>query len=101
MNCQICGLPPDVCTCKAAAPTGVELSTQKVKYGACVTKIRLGECDPERLKEITKELKSTFACGGWVEKNGTIGLQGNHTSPDAIQRLAKVLGVDPAMVKTK
>lgn len=75
-TCVKCGLPLDICTCKA-----LEIEAQKIKifvekrrYGKSATII---EGITENAKDLASQLKSKLACGGTF-KEGHIELQGDH-----------------------
>ncbi len=77
--CPKCGLPKDLCVCEAIAKESqiIKVYTIKRKFGKQYTIIE-GIDDKEiGLKDLTKKLKSKFACGGTV-KEGKIELQGDH-----------------------
>lgn len=78
--CTICGLPKELCVCETIAKESVKIKiyTIKKKFGKKYTVIE-GITDKDiNLKDITKKLKSTFACGG-TSKGAAIELQGEHT----------------------
>ena len=75
--CPNCGLPVQACVCKEIAKTQqqIEVKREKRRFGKISTLVSgLQDVD---IKEIAKNLKSEFACGGTVKK-GVIELQGNH-----------------------
>ncbi len=77
--CQVCGLPSDLCVCETIAKETQRISvrTTKKKYGKLYTIISGIDQREIDIKDLTKQLKSKFACGGTV-KGGIIELQGNH-----------------------
>lgn len=77
-NCSICGLPPDLCVCIAIerAEQKIKVYVEKRKFNKPTTII---EGITENGKEISKQLKSKFACGGTFKQN-RIELQGDHKS---------------------
>ncbi|MFH1500698.1 MAG: translation initiation factor [archaeon] len=76
--CPKCGLPKQACVCEDIAKSEQKITVELVKrrYGKYMTLIH-GIGEGVNIKEIGKELKSEFACGGTV-KEGVIELQGNH-----------------------
>jgi len=79
--CQVCGLPKDLCVCETIAKETqkIRVTTIKKKFGRIYTIIDGIDTKEIDIKELTKKLKSKFACGGTAKK-GTIELQGNHKS---------------------
>lgn len=79
--CNTCGLPKELCVCEEIAKEGQEIviKTVKKKFGKLHTIIEGMNTKEEELKQLAKELKSKFACGGTV-KDGVIELQGDHKS---------------------
>ena len=79
--CQICGLPKDLCVCETIAKETQKIVVRviKKKFGKVYTSIEGIDTKEIDIKEVTKKLKSKFACGG-TSKSGTIELQGNHRS---------------------
>ncbi len=77
--CTRCGLPKDLCVCETIAKESQRISVylEKKKFGKFSTMV--SGIDPKQIdiKEVAKNLKSKFACGGTV-KDGVIELQGNH-----------------------
>ena len=79
--CQVCGLPHDLCVCETIAKETQEIvvRTIKKKWGKVYTTIDGIDTKEIDIKELTKKLKTKFACGG-TAKQGRIELQGNHKS---------------------
>jgi translation initiation factor 1 len=77
--CSRCGLPSELCVCESIAKESqkVEVKTVKKKFGKLNTVVSGIDGKEINIKEISKKLKSEFACGGTV-KDGKIELQGNH-----------------------
>jgi len=77
--CSKCGLPKDLCACETIAKGEQEIKVSLVsrKFGKLTTVIGGIKEKEVNIKEVTKKLKSKFACGGTV-KNYTIELQGDH-----------------------
>ena len=76
--CNQCGLPQDLCVCETIAreQQKITVSIEKRKFGKKYT-IIAGIKKEANIGEITKSLKSKFACGG-TAKGGQIELQGDH-----------------------
>lgn len=77
--CNKCGLPKDLCVCesisKEAQKITIEVERKRFrKYMTIIKGINPSEID---IPELTKKLKSKFACGG-TSKNNIIELQGRH-----------------------
>ena len=76
--CQKCGLPMDLCICETMAreEEKIRVSITEKRFRKKVTVIKgiSGDVD---IKNVLKELKTKFACGG-TYKNKTVELQGNH-----------------------
>jgi translation initiation factor 1 len=87
--CPKCGLPKDLCICETMAreEEKIRVSLYEKRYGKTVTVIEgiSGDVD---VKNVLKELKTRFACGG-TYKNKTVELQGNHLKKikDALVKL--------------
>ena len=84
--CQKCGLPEDLCICETMAreEEKIKVSLTEKRFRKKVTVIEgiSGDVD---IKNVLKELKTKFACGG-TYKNKTVELQGNH-----LRRVKEVL----------
>lgn len=78
MICNQCGLPEDLCVCETIAreQQRIVVKIEKRKFGKKYTVIK-GITKEANADEITKKLKSKFACGG-TSKGGQIELQGDH-----------------------
>ena len=77
--CPKCGLPKELCVCETIAKESqlIKVYTIKKKFGKQNTVIEGIDNKEINIKELTKNLKSNFACGG-TAKEGKIELQGNH-----------------------
>ncbi|MDP7506024.1 MAG: translation initiation factor [Candidatus Woesearchaeota archaeon] len=85
--CEKCGLPKEICACESIAKENQQIivKIEKRKFGKKYTMID-GIDDKEiDMKELTKKLKSSLACGG-TSKTGVIELQGDHK-----QRVREIL----------
>ncbi len=78
--CPTCGLPKELCVCEAIAKESqsIVVSVVKKKFGKKHTLVEGLSVADLNLKDLTKDLKGKFACGGTVKK-GVIDLQGNHS----------------------
>jgi len=77
--CPKCGLSKELCVCETIAKESqkiiVKIEKKKFgKYHTIITGIDKKEID---LRDLTKKLKTKFACGG-TTKQEAIDLQGNH-----------------------
>ncbi|MDP2750396.1 MAG: translation initiation factor [Nanoarchaeota archaeon] len=79
--CTTCGLPKELCVCEIIAKENQKIivALEKKKFGKKYTVVRGIDEKEINLKEVTKKLKSEFACGGTM-KDGVIELQGDHTT---------------------
>jgi translation initiation factor 1 len=75
-TCPKCGLPLELCACKAIEREAqkINISIEKRKFGKITTII---EGITDNAKEVASQLKARLACGGTF-KNGRIELQGDH-----------------------
>jgi translation initiation factor 1 len=77
--CPKCGLPKELCVCEAIAKENqiIKVYGIKKKFGKKYTVIEGIDSKEINLKDLTKKLKTKFACGG-TAKEGKIELQGDH-----------------------
>jgi translation initiation factor 1 len=77
--CSMCGLPKELCVCESIAKESLRIivKTEKKKFGKIYTVIEGIDTKEINIKELAKQLKSEFACGGTI-KTGAIELQGDH-----------------------
>ena len=77
--CPRCGLPKELCVCETIAKEQqkITVKTIKKKFGKVNTVVEGIDEKEINLRDLAKQLKSKFACGG-TAKDGKIELQGNH-----------------------
>src|SRR3989344_7135683 len=98
--CAKCGLPTDLCVCEAIAKEEqkITVTIAKRRFGKLTTVISGIDEKNIDIRDISKKLKSKFACGG-TSKDGTIELQGNHT--DKIKTELSKLGFTEGSIVIK
>ncbi len=98
--CSTCGLPEELCVCETIAKESqkIEISAIKKKFGKQYTLIEGIDGKEIDLKEITKRLKSEFACGG-TAKDGKIELQGDHKN--SVKKFLVNLGFAPETIEVR
>ena len=77
--CSHCGLPKELCVCESIAKESQKIivKTEKKKFGKLHTIIEGIDEKQIDLRDVAKQLKSKFACGG-TSKEGRVELQGDH-----------------------
>ena len=90
-NCQTCGLPLDICTCRVIEREAhkIKVYTTTRKFGKPVTIVE--GIDPKSGKSVATDLKRKLACGGSYKDNH-IELQGNHLAK--VKEILVKLGFD-------
>lgn len=98
--CTTCGLPKELCVCEAIAKESQEILVYIIrkKFGKKYTVVEGIDNKEIDLKEVTKKLKSRFACGGTV-KMGKIELQGDHCQK--VMKVLVELGFPPETINIK
>ena len=98
--CSNCGLPSELCVCETIAKESQKIivSIIKKKFGKKYTVIRGIDQREIDLKDLTKKLKATFACGGTV-KNNTVELQGDHKQK--VKAILVKLGFSPDTIQVR
>jgi translation initiation factor 1 len=93
--CPTCGLPEDLCVCETIAKEDqrIRVKKEKKRYGKIVTIIEGMDKSTIDVKDVSKKLKSKFACGGTV-KGAVIELQGDHNVSKVKAELVN-LGFNP------
>ena len=96
--CTTCGLPNDLCVCESIAKEQqiIKVFTIKKKFGKIHTVIKGIDAKQIDVKDLTKKLKTNFACGG-TYKDSNIELQGNHKKQ--IRDVLVKLGFAPETVE--
>ncbi|MBA3064802.1 stress response translation initiation inhibitor YciH [Candidatus Woesearchaeota archaeon] len=77
--CPKCGLPKELCVCETIAKESQRIKVYVIskKFGKKYTVIEGIDSKEIDIKDLTKKLKTKFACGG-TAKEGKIELQGDH-----------------------
>ncbi|MDO8740381.1 MAG: translation initiation factor [Candidatus Woesearchaeota archaeon] len=77
--CSKCGLPKELCVCETIAKETQKIivALEKKKFNKVYTVIEGVDSKEIDMKELIKNLKSQFACGGTI-KRGKVELQGDH-----------------------
>ncbi|MBI2129411.1 translation initiation factor [Candidatus Woesearchaeota archaeon] len=77
--CSKCGLPKELCVCETIAKETQKIivALEKKKFNKVYTVIEGVDSKEIDMKELIKNLKSKFACGGTI-KSGKVELQGDH-----------------------
>ena len=98
--CTTCGLPKELCVCETIAKESqtITISSIKKKFGKTYTVIEGIDQKDIDLKDLAKQLKSKFACGG-TAKEGKIELQGNHKQK--VKEILKQMGFANEAIKVK
>lgn len=79
--CATCGLPAELCVCEDVSKSDVtvRITTEERRFGKEVTLVkRLDETETD-VSALASQLKHALGCGGTVQDDGAIMLQGNHT----------------------
>jgi translation initiation factor 1 len=95
--CPRCGLPKDLCICETLSKEEQQIKIRKDKkrYGKIVTIIEGIDSKDINLRELAKNLKNKFACGG-TYKEGMIELQGDHL--EKVKKELIRLGFNPSII---
>lgn len=95
--CPKCGLPKQACVCEQIVKSSqrIKVSTDKKRYGKIVTLVS-GFDSGVDMKDITKSLKNSLACGGTFKGN-TVELQGDHRKK--IKEILVKLGFDEEYIE--
>jgi translation initiation factor 1 len=98
--CNTCGLPKELCVCESIAKETQQITIMAVKkkFGKLNTVVEGIDTKQIDLRELTKKLKTAFACGG-TSKEGRIELQGDHKNK-VKEELIK-LGFPPETIQVK
>jgi len=98
--CPNCGLPKELCVCESIAKERQKIVVKTVnkKFGKKYTSIEGVDKKEIDLKDLTRQLKNKFACGGSC-KEGIIELQGDHKQK--VKEFLIQLGFAPESVEVK
>ena len=98
--CITCGLPNELCVCESIAKEQQKITvhTIKKKFGKVYTVIKGIDAKQIDMKDLTKKLKSKFACGGTF-KDGKVELQGNHKQQ--VREALVTLGFAPETIEVQ
>ncbi|ERG94039.1 stress response translation initiation inhibitor YciH [Haloquadratum walsbyi] len=78
--CETCGLPTELCVCADIATTGLHttLSLEERSFNKVVTLINGINDTTIDISSLASNLKRSLGCGGTIQDDGTIELQGDH-----------------------
>lgn len=95
--CPKCGLPTDLCICETLSKEEqrIRIRREKKRYGKIVTIIDGIDSKNINMKDLAKNLKNKFACGGTYKEN-TIELQGDHM--ERVKKELVKLGFNPDII---
>jgi len=98
--CSQCGLPKDLCVCETIAKESqkIVVGIEKRKFGKIETTIAGIDQKEIDIKDLARQLKNKFACGGTV-KNGKIELQGDHKNK--VRDFLIQIGFAPESIQTR
>lgn len=98
--CTTCGLPKDLCVCDMIAKESQKIIVRiiKKKFGKKYTLIEGMDSSDINMKDLAKQLKNKFACGG-TAKDNHVELQGDHLMK--IRSALIELGFAPGTIEVK
>jgi len=98
--CTKCGLPKELCVCETIAKESQKIivKIERKKFGKVYTVVEGIDKTEIDLKDLTKKLKSQFACGGTL-KNNKIELQGDHKQK--VKQVLVALGFGPETIEVQ
>jgi len=98
--CTTCGLPKELCVCETIAKESQRITvySDKKKFNRIYTVVEGIDEKEIDIKDLTRKLKSKFACGGTV-KGGKIELQGDHKQK--VKQLLVELGFGPETIDVR
>ncbi len=97
-TCGVCGFPKDLCVCQHLEKISqkIRITCERRKFKKYYTIVSGLNLNSAELKKISKELKSSLACGGTLKGN-IIELQGDHRAK--MIRLLQKLGFHPESIE--
>ena len=98
--CSKCGLPKELCVCETIAKETqrIIVALEKKKFNKVYTVIEGVDSKEIDMKELIKNLKSQFACGGTI-KRGNVELQGDHKQK--VKEVLVRLGFAPETIEVQ
>jgi len=98
--CPKCGLVKELCVCETIAKESqlIKVFLERKKFKKFYTIIEGIDQKEIDIRELTKKLKSQFACGG-TAKEGKIELQGDHKNK--VKDILVKLGFPPDTIDIK
>jgi len=98
--CAVCGLPKELCVCESIAKESQKIivKIEKKKFGKVYTVITGLDEKEINMKDLSKKLKTQFACGGTTKKNN-IELQGDHKQK--VKNFLVKMGFAPESVEVR
>ncbi|MEM3126916.1 MAG: stress response translation initiation inhibitor YciH [Candidatus Woesearchaeota archaeon] len=98
--CVMCGLPKELCVCETIAKESQKILVyvDNKRFGKKYTVVEGIDEKVINLKELSKQLKEKFACGGTV-KEGKVELQGDHKA--GVREYLIKMGFAPETIEVK
>jgi translation initiation factor 1 len=98
--CSTCGLPKELCVCETIAKESqkIVIREERKKFGKKYTLIEGLDGKEIDLKDLARQLKERFACGG-TAKDGRLELQGDHKKK--IREILIEMGFAPETIEVR